>query len=575
MRWLGRGRRLALWYHPSFRLPFSGTAVGTGVDSRRADNVLTWLLDYRIVREADVYEPPEATWHDLRRVHGDEWLAGLDDPDTVARILGYDGPVSSSSIVEIWRRGVGAAIAASRWVSHEKGVAGTLMGGFHHAGPDFGGGFCGLSDIAVAIAVRRAEGLRGPIAIVDLDAHPPDGLVAFDLEDVEIRSVSGESEWKAGGPGDLRVPLGSSDAVYLKAVDAALKLSAEPVLAFYIAGSDPARGDRLGGLDVTPEGMRERDRRVFAALEGVPTVVVPGGGYAPKAWTLLAGSFAEAAGSSKAVRPDYDPVVRRVGRIARTLRPFEDDAVITEADLGQMFGRVGVESRFLKHYTRHGMELVLDRYGIYDALRRMGFGDLELEMETASMPHRIRLWGVWSGRREKLVDLTVAFRGVEDWKTLFIEWLEMKDPRTPLDSSRALPGQERGGLGLAREIASMLEVATRRLHLDGLSFVPSHYHVAWIGRTHACFADPVQRGRFRAMRKYFAGVPLHEASAAVGHGLPTEDGELIGWKPSIMVRALDPAFRDWLRAGEPEAKVAERSMLDRLLPLHVALGHPV
>ncbi|MEZ4319712.1 MAG: hypothetical protein R3F61_19505 [Myxococcota bacterium] len=570
MRWFGR-RRLAVWYHPSFRLPFSGSSLGSGLDARRADNVLTWLLDMRIVREDHVFEAPEADYADLRRVHDDDWLTKLDDPDVVSRIVGTDGPVPVASVVELWRRGVGAAIAASRWVSENDGVAATLMGGFHHAGPDRGGGFCGLNDIAVAIAVRRAEGLKGRILVIDLDAHPPDGLAGFLLPEVDVRSVSGDSNWTAGRIAEVRVPLGSSDRVYLEAVDAVLADVGKPVLAFYLAGSDPARGDRLGGLDVTPEGLRERDRRVFAAIEGVPTVVVPGGGYSPHAWTLLAGTFAQAIGSRRAVASGYDPVARKVGRVARTLAPFEDDIVITEADLGGMLGGPNVEFRFLQHYTRHGLELVLDRYGITDAVHRMGFTHVELELQAGSMPHRVRVFGQHGGARHKLMELTVAYRSLEDWRTVFIEWLELVDPRVPPDSARGLPGQAHRGLGLAREVGSMLDVAVQRLHLDGLSFVPSHYHIAFMVRKQACFVDPKVRGRFRALRKYFDGVPLHVASACVERGIPTEDGEDVRWTPSLMVRALSPALRARLDQDAQEARAVERGTLLRLLPREIVL----
>ncbi len=558
------------------------TRGGGQMDAQRAAHVLTWLLDHRLVARDDVMRAPEARAYDLRRVHDDDWLTELDDPDTIARILGHDGPVPVDSMLELWRRGVGAAVEASAWVLRNDGVAATLMGGFHHAGPARGGGFCGLNDIAVAIGARRAAGFVGPVVVIDFDAHPPDGLAGFLLEDVEIRSVSADSSWTAGGIEEVRVPFDATDDVYLDAVDEALRFRRRPALAFYLAGSDPATGDALGGLDVSPEALRERDRRVFARLQGIPTVVVPGGGYQRSSWMIYAGTLAEAIGSRRSVEPRYDPVARRVGRIARSMPdPLADaDAfTITEADLGMALrGPAPQETRFLGKYTRHGVELALETYGLQDSLRRMGFTDVDVEVSTGALPHRLRVLGSWSGGRDTLVEISLAFRDVgdeEQWSTLFVEWTELRDPRYPFDRAeqrrRPLPGQTHAGLGIAAEVGSILVATAARLGLDGVSFVPSHYHVAWLARSRMRFASPRAHGRFRALVRYFDGVSLRRASDAMERGLPTEEGDAIRWVPELMVHAIDPDLKGWLLSNEDEARAYERGTLDRLLPVDVVI----
>jgi acetoin utilization deacetylase AcuC-like enzyme len=587
LRWIGRRRRLAIWYHRSFRLPFATSMLrvrgGGHMDAQRADHVLTWLLDHRLVARDDVMVAPEASARDLRLVHDDDWLASLDEPETVSRVVGYDGPVPVDSMVELWRRGVGAAIEASEWVLRNDGVAATLMGGFHHAGPARGGGFCGLNDIAVAIGARRAAGFVGPIVVIDFDAHPPDGLAAFLLEDVEIRSVSADSSWTAGGIEEIRVPMQASDREYLKAVDTALRFRRRPGLAFYLAGSDPLSGDPLGALDVSPEALRERDRRVFAALEGIPTVVVPGGGYQRRSWAIYAGTLAQAIGSRQVVAPDYDPVARRVGRIARSMPdPAPTELTITEADLGMALRPAEtVDERFLGKYTRHGVELALETYGLQDSLRRMGFTDVEIDIRTGPLPHRLRVLGSWSGGRDVLVEMSLGFREVGDepkWRTLFVEWTEMRDPRYPFDRGstrrRPLPGQTHAGLGIAEEVGSVLIATANRLHLDGVSYIPSHYHVAWLARSRMRFVDPRAHGRFRALCRYFEGVSLSQASYAMEAGLPTEEGDTIQWTPELMVHAIDPGLLRWLLSREDEVRAYERGTLDRLLPVKLVTDRP-
>ncbi len=53
-------------------------------------------------------------------------------------------------------------------------------------------------------------------------------------------------------------------------------------MVFYLAGADPYRDDQLGGLGLTLDGLRRRDRLVFeeGRARRVPVAVVLAGGYA-------------------------------------------------------------------------------------------------------------------------------------------------------------------------------------------------------------------------------------------------------------------------------------------------------
>jgi acetoin utilization deacetylase AcuC-like enzyme len=55
-----------------------------------------------------------------------------------------------------------------------------------------------------------------------------------------------------------------------------------PDLLCYIAGADPYKEDQLGGLALTIDGLKERDRKVFqvARAKGIPVMVTYAGGYA-------------------------------------------------------------------------------------------------------------------------------------------------------------------------------------------------------------------------------------------------------------------------------------------------------
>src|SRR5206468_13045573 len=74
------------------------------------------------------------------------------------------------------------------------------------------------------------------------------------------------------------------DEEYLERLSGALKvaMSFAPDVLFYVAGADPYREDQLGGLTLTMEGLKQRDRLVFenALAQRVPVAVTLAGGYA-------------------------------------------------------------------------------------------------------------------------------------------------------------------------------------------------------------------------------------------------------------------------------------------------------
>jgi acetoin utilization deacetylase AcuC-like enzyme len=90
--------------------------------------------------------------------------------------------------------------------------------------------------------------------------------------------------WKPRGSLDIGLADGTHDHTYLAALESALPkvMASAPECVFYVAGADPFEEDQLGGLRLTKEGLRLRDRMVIdaAASAGVPLVVVLAGGYA-------------------------------------------------------------------------------------------------------------------------------------------------------------------------------------------------------------------------------------------------------------------------------------------------------
>src|SRR5262249_34747745 len=159
---------------------------------------------------------------------------------------------------------VGGTLAAARSARARGGPAFNAMGGFHHAGPALGGGLCALNDVAVAIAALRGDGMQGAIVVLDLDAHPPDGLAACLAGDpaAHIGSISGSDWGRLPGRVDETFLPGADDAAYLAALASLLARLPRPELCFVLAGGDVLAGDRMGALALTLEGVRARDLAV-------------------------------------------------------------------------------------------------------------------------------------------------------------------------------------------------------------------------------------------------------------------------------------------------------------------------
>jgi len=232
--------------------------------------------------------PAAATDEQLLRVHTPSWLRQVvtgELPREAARRIGFPW---SPGLVERSRRSVGGTIGAAM-AALEEGRGANLAGGTHHAFADRGEGFCVFNDVAVATRALQAEGRVRRVAVLDLDVHQGNGTAAIFRRDPSVRTISvhGESNYpfrKEESDLDVALPDGTRDLEYLAAVDRALAAlrDHEPELLFYVAGADAYEHDKLGRLAVSPEGLAERDRRVYGVADsiGVPVAVVMAGGYA-------------------------------------------------------------------------------------------------------------------------------------------------------------------------------------------------------------------------------------------------------------------------------------------------------
>ncbi len=252
------------------------------------------LLRRRLVKHAtagaalEFIEPHAATDDELLRAHSRDYLGrvigGTLSREEVRRI----GFPWSPELIERSLRSTGAAVDAAA-AAIQDGIAASLAGGTHHAGSDWGEGYCVFNDTAVAAREMQARGVVTRVLILDCDVHQGNGTAEIFAGDPTVftTSLHGARNFPLRKfPSSLDVALedGTGDDEYLRALAAALVESfdrARADLVLYIAGADPYEGDRLGRLRLTKAGLLERDRMVLEAARAAaaPVAIVCGGGY--------------------------------------------------------------------------------------------------------------------------------------------------------------------------------------------------------------------------------------------------------------------------------------------------------
>ncbi len=201
----------------------------------------------------------------------------------------FEAPCSREVLDGFYAMAAGTVAAIEAGMAR-KGFAANLGGGFHHAFPWKGEGFCAINDIVVGLRSAHERLGLGKAVVLDLDVHQGNGTArAFEDDNWAFTcSIHQQNNYPVKQRSDLDIGLEdeAADDIYLEALDQALDVcvAQKPELCLYVAGADPYVEDKLGGLNLSLEGFRERDQKVFNAFlrEGVPVVAVLAGGYAEK-----------------------------------------------------------------------------------------------------------------------------------------------------------------------------------------------------------------------------------------------------------------------------------------------------
>lgn len=279
--------RIALVYHEQYDLNF-GDHVFPSVKYKL---IRQRMIDEGFARPEDFLTPEPATDDDIALVHTEEWINKL-RKGTISyqEIMQLEVPYSQAMVRAFWLAAGGTILAARK--ARECGVGLNLGGGFHHAFPGHGEGFCAIHDVAVAVRKLQQDGVIDRAMVIDCDVHHGNGTAAIFAGDSTVFTMSihqyrNYPSEKPPSTMDVHLDDGTSDEDYLRRLGDACRTAIplfRPELVFYIAGADPYCEDQLGGLNLSMDGLRERDRLVMEmALEaGAGVAVTLAGGYAYK-----------------------------------------------------------------------------------------------------------------------------------------------------------------------------------------------------------------------------------------------------------------------------------------------------
>lgn len=256
---------------------------------------------FRLIRErlladgfatpGDFATPEPATEEDLMLAHTADWVTRLRTGRlTFEEVLQLEIPYSQLMRAAFWLAAGGSILAAR--LALEDRIGYNVGGGFHHAYPNHGEGFCAINDVAVAVRRLQKDKLIEKAMVVDCDVHHGNGTAAIFARDPTVFTLSIHqfNNYPAVKPrSDLDIDLddGVEDEEYLERLGGGYLRAIEafrPELLMYVAGGDPYKEDQLGGLKLTLEGLRKRDELVLrtAVEQKIPVAITLAGGYARK-----------------------------------------------------------------------------------------------------------------------------------------------------------------------------------------------------------------------------------------------------------------------------------------------------
>ncbi len=275
-------------YHPGYYAQISEDHV---FPMRKFEGLHHYLLQKKIIEPKDVVAPRQIDYQHLYLVHTRRYVNAISNGTLERKEARRLGLPWSHSLAVRSRLAVQGTLNASL-MALQDGIAGNLAGGTHHAYPDHGEGFCVYNDVCVAVRTLQWSKWANKVLIIDCDVHQGNGTAAIfqDDPDVFTFSMHGEKNYPFRKPSsDRDVPLedGLTDKPYLQILERELGHvfnQFSPDIVFYLGGIDPLESDKYGRLNLSLEGLRQREELVISKITDMQlplVLLISGGGYGP------------------------------------------------------------------------------------------------------------------------------------------------------------------------------------------------------------------------------------------------------------------------------------------------------
>jgi len=281
---------LPLVYHPNYSCPFP-------TDHRFVMSKFARLHDYcqqqGLIGSSNLFQPETVSKEVMSIAHSMAYLRMISEQSDATdtenkkawRRIGL--PWSQGLVDRTFTAPNGTLLTAR--LALQYGMASHLAGGTHHAHRDFGSGFCLLNDLAFTALSLLHSGAVNKVLIFDLDVHQGDGTAAILADEARAFTCSIHCEKnfpfrKSASDLDIGLDKHMQDPEYLDVVEhtlISLLDEHQPDIVLYDAGADVWAGDVLGHLDISWQGVQQRDELVLSRClqRHIPVATVIGGGY--------------------------------------------------------------------------------------------------------------------------------------------------------------------------------------------------------------------------------------------------------------------------------------------------------
>jgi len=289
---------VSIVYSPEYLIDLGGMEKAHPFDIRKYEKIYNGLLDDKLISATDVLKPEALSVEDLKLVHTDDYLQRLKERSNIADYLEaellklYPGSLDKA-VLKPFRVASGGTLLAARR-SLKTGIGVNIGGGYHHAKPDIGEGFCVYADVPIAIRKLQQEGVIKKALVIDVDVHQGNGTAecladddttfTFSMHQGDIYPIP-----KSTSDRDVEMRDGDGDEQFLAVLEEHLDdiiETADADICFIVGGCDPLDGDPLASLTMTEQGIAERDWMIVdrCVKKKLPVVLTLSGGYSKNAW---------------------------------------------------------------------------------------------------------------------------------------------------------------------------------------------------------------------------------------------------------------------------------------------------